>query len=148
MTEQSEAGHVGAPASYASRKWSMTNGRRAALIGLCAVLPHLPALFAGFTYDDEDFFVRNQSIRSLGSALRTFISSFPPNEPESGRFRPLTNLSYAVDAALGGGAPFLPHLSKEPDHIKLINFDAGESHSSTRRGSHSVEGRPRSSWPS
>lgn len=74
------------------------------------VCAHLPVLWAGFTYDDLGFFVRNQSIRSLGGALHAWLAPFPVNDPGRGLFRPLTNISYAVDFALGGGAPLVPHL--------------------------------------
>jgi len=53
-----------------------------------------------FTYDDADFVTTNGSIRSIGSALAAFARPFPPDQPERGLYRPLTNLSYAVDYAL------------------------------------------------
>lgn len=81
------------------------------VLGL-AVLPHLSSLAAGFTYDDIDFVIRNQSIRTLAGAFDAFVAPFPAGDPARGLFRPLTNLSYAVDHALAGGLePLVFHLT-------------------------------------
>ncbi len=74
-------------------------------VALVAVLPHWPALDAGYTYDDLDFVERNAAVRSLGSALEGFLAPFPPEQPARGLFRPLTPLSYALDRAIFGEGP-------------------------------------------
>lgn len=66
------------------------------------VLVHAPR-DADFAYDDKEFVVANQSIRSLSGALAALALPFPPEQPERGLYRPLTNASYAVDYALWGG---------------------------------------------
>ncbi len=80
----------------------------AALLTL-SLLPHLPALWADFTNDDFVFFERNASIRQL-ELPALFGSSFPPEDPARGLYRPLTALSYALDYRLAGLQPWLPHL--------------------------------------
>jgi hypothetical protein len=80
------------------------------LVAGVAFASHLPALWAGFTQDDRDFVVRNPSIRSLPEAFAAFGHAFPPNDPERGLYRPLTNLSYAFDHLFGVG-PRVPHLT-------------------------------------
>jgi tetratricopeptide (TPR) repeat protein len=73
----------------------------AALVAV-TVLVHAPWR-ADFAYDDNDFVVANQSIRSLAGALDALLLPFPPDQPERGLYRPLTNLSYALDYALWDG---------------------------------------------
>lgn len=75
------------------------------LLVAAALLPHLPAWSAGFTYDDRDFVEQNASIRSLEGALEAFSSPFPPNQPQRGLYRPLTALSYALDHVVWGAGP-------------------------------------------
>ncbi len=64
-------------------------------------LVHAPRS-ADFAYDDKEFVVANQSLRSPAGALRALALPFPPEQPERGLYRPLTNLSYAVDHGLWG----------------------------------------------
>ena len=72
-----------------------------ALVGV-ALLPHMPAAFGEFSYDDREFVENNASIRTLSGALRAFAAPFPVEQPGRGLYRPLTNLSYAVDYLLFG----------------------------------------------
>jgi protein O-mannosyl-transferase len=81
------------------------------LVLAAALVPHLPALSASFTYDDHDFVVRNASLRSLDDALASFGASFPPSQPGRGLYRPLTNLSYALDLHLWGDGAVGFHLA-------------------------------------
>ncbi len=76
---------------------------------LAAVLPHLASLRHGFTYDDRDFIVNNASLRSFAGTARALLDGLPPKHPERGLYRPLTALSYSVDHAVGGGAPWPFH---------------------------------------
>jgi len=71
---------------------------------LSSLLAHIPALSAGFTYDDEPYVVYNRGIRSFGEALASFGQKWPPEDTlRRGIYRPLTQLSYAVDHAVAGG---------------------------------------------
>lgn len=74
-------------------------------VSVVAVVPHVPALAAGWTYDDREFVIHNASIRRLSTALGAFLSPFPPEQPERGLFRPVTNLSYALDHLVFGDWP-------------------------------------------
>jgi hypothetical protein len=78
--------------------------RAASTLALVAVtvLVHAPRR-GEFAYDDNEFVVANQSIRSLAGALEALRLPFPPEQPERGLYRPLTNLSYALDYALWDG---------------------------------------------
>ena len=77
--------------------------RAAGVLSLLAatLLVHAPRS-AEFAYDDGEFVVANQSIRSPTEALRAMLLPFPPEQPERALYRPLTNLSYAVDHAVWG----------------------------------------------
>ncbi len=66
------------------------------------VLLHWPVERADFVYDDRDFIETNQSIRTLPSAFVAFLGPFPPEQSTRALYRPLTNVSYAVDYALWG----------------------------------------------
>jgi tetratricopeptide (TPR) repeat protein len=63
---------------------------------------HWPAARAEFAQDDVDFVLANASLRSPGAAARALLAPFPPGHPERALYRPLVNLSYAVDYALFG----------------------------------------------
>ncbi len=53
-------------------------------------------------YDEKEFVVSNESIRSLEGAFAALALPFPPEQPQRGLYRPLTNLSYALDYAAWG----------------------------------------------
>ncbi|MBW2266949.1 MAG: tetratricopeptide repeat protein [Deltaproteobacteria bacterium] len=63
---------------------------------IAAVFPHLGVWNGGFSFDDTEFVEANASIRGIESAIDSFDEPFPPHFPELGRYRPLTNLSYAI----------------------------------------------------
>lgn len=71
------------------------------LLAAVAVV-HWPPPGAEFSYDDRDFIENNQSLRSLGEAVRALAMPFPPEQPERALYRPVTALSYALDYALFG----------------------------------------------
>jgi tetratricopeptide (TPR) repeat protein len=83
----------------------------APLLLLASVLVHWPSGRAEFTYDDRDFVTANQSVRSLAGALHAFSLPFPPEQPERALYRPLTNLSYALDHAIWGLEAYGYHLT-------------------------------------
>jgi len=78
------------------------SGPAATLLLVASVLVHWPLGVAEFALDDYDFIQVNASIRSLSGAWSSLLASFPPDQPERGLYRPLTNLSYALDYALTG----------------------------------------------
>jgi hypothetical protein len=74
---------------------------------LVAALLYAAALGNGFAYDDVFIVERNARLHSL-TALPEALGT--PYWPEYGRlYRPLTTLSFALEWAAGGGAPWLFH---------------------------------------
>ena len=69
--------------------------------GLVALAVYLPSIAGGFVYDDGELILRNPSIRDL-SAIETVLRYEPS--------RPLLNLSWALNYALGGASPWHYHL--------------------------------------
>lgn len=75
------------------------------LIALSGMLAYANGLRNGFTFDDWPLVVHNPLVQRLTPGA-IFASSYWPNQPEYGLYRPLTTLSYAVNrAVLGEGAP-------------------------------------------
>jgi tetratricopeptide (TPR) repeat protein len=83
----------------------------ALLLAAAVLLPHWPRGPADFAYDDDQFVVANQSIRSPREALAALLAPFPPDQPARALYRPLTSLSYALDYQRGGGDPRAFHHS-------------------------------------
>lgn len=81
---------------------SWSGWRALALLG-ASLLPHLPSVRGPLLFDDELFIAKNASIYSLANIPDLFSTSFPPDDPGRGLYRPLTALSYALDIFLGGG---------------------------------------------
>ncbi len=81
------------------------------LVVVLLLLPHAPSLFATFTYDDRPYVLKNTGIQSWGAAVQSFGQSWPPNDDRSRRlYRPMTQLSYALDYSIAGGSrPFVFH---------------------------------------
>jgi protein O-mannosyl-transferase len=73
-----------------------------ALLAALAVAIHAPGERADWSLDDYDYVAGNPSIRSLADALSAFAQPFPPQLPEKGLYRPLTNLTYAIDYSRWG----------------------------------------------
>ncbi len=100
-------------------KGSVATGNRfppfrwVSLIILAAALGFWPALRAGFIYDDRFFVVENASIRSLSllpdyfTSPQTTTASIPWNPI----WRPLRNVSFAIDYLLWGLRPEGYHLA-------------------------------------
>ena len=72
------------------------------LIALAVVALHWPPADAEFAYDDRDLVETNSAVYGLAGALAGLFAPFPPSQPERALYRPLTQLSYAVDHALWG----------------------------------------------
>jgi tetratricopeptide (TPR) repeat protein len=66
-----------------------------------AFLVYAPSIAGGFLYDDGNLIARNPSIRDL-RAIRTVLAYEPA--------RPILNLTWALNYALGGEAPWHYHL--------------------------------------
>jgi hypothetical protein len=99
MIQLEEIGHGG------SRPRSRTAVQSAGCLALLAafvVAVHAPAERADWSLDDYDYVAGNLSIRSIADALSAFARPFPPQLPEKGLYRPLTNLSYALDFSRWG----------------------------------------------
>ncbi len=76
--------------------------RRAPLVAaVVAFLVYAPSIAGGFLYDDGNLITRNPSIRELRE-IRTVLMYEPA--------RPILNLSWALNYALGGEAPWSYHL--------------------------------------
>ena len=80
----------------------LTRAATPLLLALAVLVVHWPPAGADFVYDDRDMVEMNQAIRSLGGGLAGFLLPFPPEQPERALYRPLTQLSFAVDYALFG----------------------------------------------
>ncbi len=84
-------------------------------LALCVLVAsvgvHWPIGRADFSFDDRDFVESNASIRTFPAALAAFAAPFPPDQPGRALYRPLTNLSYAVDHAIWGDAARGYHLT-------------------------------------
>jgi len=85
---------------WGRREW--TNLGWALLPPLLAVAVYFEAIGNPFVYDDLETVVRNPSLRDLSNWV--FVLVFSP-------FRPVVNVSYAVDAAIWGLDPFGFHLT-------------------------------------
>ncbi len=83
-----------------------------------------------FTYDDLPYIRDNKNITSLQYIDDIFTEPYPPHKPELGLYRPLVEVSYMLDYALGlrktGLEPygFQPEIDTTPFHITniLIHF--------------------------
>src|SRR5215218_1698122 len=77
-----------------------------------AVLVYANSLANGFAYDDIWIVVRNaraHQLHDLRSIL--FTPYWPSFGSELGLYRPLTILAFAFEWVLGGGAPWVFHLT-------------------------------------
>ncbi len=88
----------------------------AVLTGIVALALFLPNLSYDFAWDDHYLVVHNPQIHSLDNAADWFTKPWASGaDSERGQsqnalyWRPLTQASYAVDWALGGGSPALFH---------------------------------------
>src|SRR5262245_8485111 len=73
-----------------------------ALLAAFGIAVHAPRDRADFSLDDYDYIAGNPGIRSTAAALAAFGQPFPPQIPEKRLYRPVTNLSYAIDFARWG----------------------------------------------
>ena len=83
----------------------------AVVAGAAAIAVALPSLANGFTYDDV-WIVQNHPVVRAPGGLRALLTAtyWPPTEGHGALWRPLTVAAFAVQWAMGGGAPLLFHL--------------------------------------
>lgn len=79
-----------------------------------ALASSLTGLGNGFAYDDVQAVERNERLHTLEEPGRFFTEPYwPPGKFQGGStlYRPLTSLSFAVQWAIGGGAPVVFHIT-------------------------------------
>ncbi|HUP88821.1 MAG TPA: hypothetical protein VM100_05715 [Longimicrobiales bacterium] len=77
-----------------------------------AVVVYLNSLFNLFAYDDLWIVARNERVHQLHDLRRILFTPYWPSfGSELGLYRPFTILAFALEWAIGGGAPWLFHLS-------------------------------------
>jgi protein O-mannosyl-transferase len=79
------------------------------LVASLAVLVFAGSLCGGFVLDDTSVVRDNPEITSLGRALSYFAADYHWPHAVSGLYRPLVILSFAIDQAVGAGAPLVFH---------------------------------------
>jgi protein O-mannosyl-transferase len=83
------------------------------LVGILALLAHLPSLQGDFVYDDDRFVRDHDAVHTLSlRQVGTFFTD-PETYAASGGhniYRPLRTLDFAVDWAVSGGQPWFFHL--------------------------------------
>ena len=85
------------------------------LIFILVLITFLNSLPNEFSYDDQPYIVSNTVITSLKYIPRIVTEPYPPHMPDLGLYRPLVELSYMVDYALG-----LRHTELEPYGFKPV----------------------------
>ncbi len=85
-----------------------------ALVVMAAMAAYANSFQGLFVFDDDDSIGKNATIRELGQMGRVFS---PPHEGETVSGRPVLNLSFAVNYALGGTDPWGYHAVNLSIHI-------------------------------
>jgi tetratricopeptide (TPR) repeat protein len=81
-----------------------------ASVVLAAILVYLNSLGNGFAYDDVWVIRDRDVVQDIGQIWRIVSMEYWPQIFQSGLYRPITLLSFAIDWALWGGNPFGFHL--------------------------------------
>src|SRR5207253_5659704 len=81
------------------------------LILIVTALCYGNSLRGQFIGDDYIVVVSNRLIKSVGSLPTLFVKNYWGDGYTEGLYRPLTNLSYALDYALGGLDPRVYHIT-------------------------------------
>jgi tetratricopeptide (TPR) repeat protein len=100
------------------------------LLFVLVVGTYLNTLWNQFTYDDRPYVKENKYITSLRYLPDIFTKAYPPDDPDLSLYRPLVELSYLTDYAVGVHQTELslltaqPEVSPIPFHITniLIHF--------------------------
>jgi hypothetical protein len=80
-----------------------------AAVVILAVAASAMSLPNGYALDDVALVVRNTRVHSLNDAWRLFALPYWPPQYGASLYRPLVTVGYAVQWALGGGAPWVFH---------------------------------------
>lgn len=103
------------PATVGSR---VPHGRLLLLLALVAFLPHLPALFCGFAFDDTEL-IRNNPAVLAPTPAAAWSSPYWPGREVAGLYRPWTTSSYWLDRTLFGLSPTAFHLTNLLLHVAV-----------------------------
>lgn len=76
-----------------------------AAVAVCAIVPHLGALWNGLAMDDLYIIAWNPLVHSLGGVWQAFASPYWPPDLGGQMYRPLPLASFAIDWAITGGHP-------------------------------------------
>ncbi|NJD08968.1 MAG: hypothetical protein FIB01_00495, partial [Gemmatimonadetes bacterium] len=80
------------------------------LLVVAAVLPYLNSLANGYALDDVFIIQLNDRVHRLADLRGLWLTPYWPYlGSEAGLYRPLTIFLFAVQWAVGGGAPWLFH---------------------------------------
>jgi len=85
-------------------------GAMALAIALLALLASVTSLHNGFSYDDRWIVVENPRLHALRTFWHYFGETYWPTTNGGKLYRPFVILAYAVQWAVGGGAPLVFHL--------------------------------------
>ena len=86
------------------------NDRRLYLaVVLCALVPHLPALWNRFAMDDLYIIVWNPVVHSIGGVFGAFAGPYWPPDLGGQMYRPLPLASFALTWSIAGDHPLLFH---------------------------------------
>lgn len=86
--------------------------KSAVILAAAIIITYWPALRAGFIYDDKFFVVENESIRNLSDLPLHFTDpkATTASIPWNPIWRPLRNVTYAVDYQIWGLNPLGCHI--------------------------------------
>lgn len=80
------------------------------VVALVALAVYANALGNGFALDDQTIILRNAQVHQLADLARIWLTPYWPNFGQQlGLYRPLAIFAYALEWALGGGAPWVFH---------------------------------------
>ena len=80
-------------------------------IAALALAASLTSLHNGFVYDDQAVIATNEHVHSLSGLWQRFSEPYWPADRGTGLYRPLTIVLFALEWAIGGGTPFVFHLT-------------------------------------
>ena len=106
----------------------MPSAKAFALVLGVALAASVTSLRNGFVYDDVQVVVENRALHSLESLPRLLASSYWPEGMRDRLYRPATVASLAVDWAVGGGRPFVFHLTNLLLHLAVVALVLALSH--------------------
>jgi hypothetical protein len=104
-----------------------------------AALLHLPSIRGGFVWDDQQMIVENETLDDLGNIPSYFRTNYFGDAANVELFRPLVNVSLAIDTNL---------LGRAPAGYRLVNIRFSSSSIPPRRSPSRGSSRAATSWPS